>query len=84
MPKFDFKCDKCNSVFEDWVPLSKMNEPVPCNCGGRAVRLPHYQSVTIGIPAAFFTSESMYPSEPQNEEERKHWDAVGATTRRWV
>ena len=38
MPTYDYKCKKCEHVFEDFLPMSKCDEPLgkPCpECKGK-------------------------------------------------
>ena len=40
MPIYEYRCPKCQKVFEEWVHLSEMHESVPCpECGAYAPRI---------------------------------------------
>ena len=40
MPIYEYKCPKCQKVFEEWVHLSEMHDAVPCpDCGAASPRI---------------------------------------------
>ena len=40
MPIYEYRCPKCQKVFEEWVHLSEMHESVHCpECGAYAPRI---------------------------------------------
>jgi len=51
MPTYDYRCEKCGTEFEDFLPMSKRTKPTeePCNkqlhraapvCGGKISQVP--------------------------------------------
>ena len=40
MPIYEYRCPKCQNVFEEWVHLSEMHDAVPCpECGASSPRI---------------------------------------------
>lgn len=50
MPMYDRKCHECQTIKEDCWESMSANEPIPCKCGGKLVRviLSHRQPSVIG------------------------------------
>jgi len=39
MPTYEYRCNKCNTVFEKFLQLDKYDEPQNCDCGGTSNKL---------------------------------------------
>lgn len=71
--RLDYECDNCFTRTTRCVTLADRDEQ-ECECGARLVRLPHFSSVVIGIPAGFktmFSDVHGIPGSPQREKFEK-------------
>lgn len=61
MPRYDFKCESCAGVREEFFHVADLPTYIPCGCGGQAVRqlsagisvstFKPFESVAMGCPA---------------------------------
>ena len=70
MPTYDYRCEKCGTEFEDFLPMSKRTEPTeePCDkqlhraapvCGGKIIQVPG------STPTAFAYDNIASPGHPK-------------------
>lgn len=48
MPRYNYKCSKCNEIIELWVPMEARDDKRTCNCGGIFSRT--WEGVNINLP----------------------------------
>ena len=70
MPTYDYRCEKCGTEFEDFLPMSKRTKPTeePCDkqlhraapvCGGKIAQVPG------STPTAFAYDNIASPGHPK-------------------
>ena len=74
MPIYEFYCAKCDTEFEMMLPVSRMDDPVPCQtCGQPGQRL----LSTFSFKSNSFTAPHLKPA--RNRPLRTH-NRSGSTT----
>ena len=72
--RYDYACDKCDTRTSRYTSLAQRDSQQCDECGLVMKRLPHYSSITIGIPAGFqtvFSDVHGIPGSPQREQFEK-------------
>ena len=80
MPLYQYTCENCGAMIEDFRPMSRRKELPFCKCGVLMAR-----DVSGGVRsrnAAFHTPIEMYSIAPETSEQRDQLAAVGATFNR--
>lgn len=73
MPTYEYRCNKCEEVFEKYIQLSDFDNPQQCVCGGDTNRL---------FPSSFSFINKTGENRPIDSiigaDAEKRWDIVHA------
>lgn len=70
MPKYIFKCEKCEQLLEKFVP--KLVKDIPCSCGSNAYRqLPNIAQQQVNETVDTYTGVKRDQNHVENIKERR-------------
>lgn len=50
MPVYEFECEKCHSILEEYFPMMSNARKIACNCGGVAVKIMSKTTAKVFVP----------------------------------
>jgi putative FmdB family regulatory protein len=63
MPRYDFKCDKCQTEWEEWLKITD-DSVVKCKCGAEG------EKIISGIGGVRFRGAGFYTNDYKNKVEK--------------
>lgn len=65
MPRFDFKCKKCQTVFEETIPFGSKKLPPCSKCGSKGTEK------LLSAPGIMFKGEGFYKTDSRPAEAKE-------------
>jgi putative FmdB family regulatory protein len=82
MPSYDFKCSKCQYIFERFKPINSSSREICPKCGGRAVRMLSCGTGLIFKGSGFYTTDHRSADYKRQKSAEKEKIGSGSSTKK--